>query len=222
MGSCFRPYKYSTVKVLAALTVSLAVGMGAAILGWLTPTASIAVSLMGFGIVVRLGWFWTLPAVLFLGVGSLLSRGREGRRNVRQVLANGGVATLFALLGDPGAYLTALATAFSDTVATEVGTRLSKRAYLITTFAEVPPGTSGGVSLPGTVAGILTALLMASFSLLSGEGNPYAVSLAASVGFLSDSIIGAVLESRSFFGNDTTNLLATLIGAGTYVLLSHL
>ncbi len=204
------------------LSVSSAVSLGAWALGWITPWAAVLVALMGATVILRLGWFWTLPPVLFLAVGSVLSGGRKGKRNALQVLANGGMATLWALLGDPGAYLTALTVGFSDTVATEVGTRLSPRAYLITDLREVPPGTSGGVSLPGTLAGVGTVLLMASFLLLSGEGHLLPFLLSSTVGLFSDSLVGATLERRGLFGNDTTNLLATATGSTLYALLTRL
>ena len=205
-----------------ALAVSLVVSLGAWAFGWITPWAALLVFLMGTTIILRLGWFWTLPPVLFLSVGSLLSGGRRARRTAFQVLANGGMATLWALLGDPGAYLTALTVGFSDTVATEVGTRLSPRAYLITSLREVPSGTSGGVSLPGTLAGICAILIMAPFLLLFGEGHGLSFFISAAAGLFSDSLIGATLEGRGLFGNNTTNFLATAVGSVLYFLLTHL
>ena len=44
-----------------------------------------------------------------------------------------------------------------------------KRAYLITTFKEVPRGTEGAVSLEGTAAGMLAALGFASLALALGQ-----------------------------------------------------
>ncbi len=208
--------------ILLALSVSLAVSIGAWAFGWITPGAALMVFFMGTVVILRLGWFWTLPPVLFLAVGSLLSGGRRARRDALQVLANGGMATLWALLAEPGAYLTALTVGFADTVATEVGTRLSPRAYLITDLRKVPPGTSGGVSLPGTLAGLGAALLMLTFLILSGVGHPIPFLLSATVGLFSDSLIGATLESRGLFGNNATNFLSTATGSFLYFLLTRL
>ena len=44
-----------------------------------------------------------------------------------------------------------------------------KRAFLITTFKEVPRGTEGAVSLEGTAAGMLAALGFAGLSLVLGQ-----------------------------------------------------
>lgn len=41
--------------------------------------------------------------------------------------------------------------------------------YLVTTFKIVPRGTEGAVSVEGTVAGILAALVLAFLSFLLGE-----------------------------------------------------
>ncbi len=207
--------------MLPAIAVSLLVGIGALVMGWLTPAAAFAVAVMGIVVIWRLGWFWAIPPVLFLGVGSLLSGGRKGKRNLFQILANGGVATLFALLGDYGAYLVALTVGFSDTVATEIGTRLSPEAYLITGFKRVPRGTSGAVSVPGTVAGLITILAMSLFLLMENAGNLSLFIASSAVGLFADSLLGATVESRGIFNNDATNFAATLVGAVLYAICTH-
>ncbi len=201
-----------------AVVVSCAVGVVVCALGWLTPAASFITSVMGFVVISRLGWFWTLPPLIFLAVGSLLSGGKRGRRNAFQILANGGVATLFAALGRPEVYLVALTVGFADTVATEVGTRLSPHAYLITGLKRVPSGTSGAISLPGTVAGLTTVLFMSVF-LVIGGGNLPLFLLSSTLGLFVDSLLGATLESRRLFNNDMTNFTATLLSSLLYASL---
>ncbi|MBR2093872.1 MAG: DUF92 domain-containing protein, partial [Candidatus Methanomethylophilaceae archaeon] len=48
----------------------------------------------------------------------------------------------------------------ADTVASEIGVRDAK-AYLITTFKRVPPGTNGGVSVLGTAISTVASLVIA-------------------------------------------------------------
>lgn len=57
----------------------------------------------------------------------------------------------------------------SDTVSSEVGKAYGKTTYLVTTFQLVPRGTEGAVSLEGTAAGALAALLFAITALLVGQ-----------------------------------------------------
>ncbi|NPA80787.1 MAG: DUF92 domain-containing protein [Thermotogae bacterium] len=187
-------------------------------LGWMTLSASLVVSLFGAMILLRLGPLWAIPPLAFVAAGSLLSENTP--RDAFQVLANGLVAVGFALIGDVGGYMTALSVAFGDTVATEVGTRFSKTARPITDLRKVvPAGTSGGVSVVGTSAGIATILALSLYARLFGE--PLApILIGSTVGFIADSLIGAACEGRwKIFNNDLTNFLATLIGGTVYLLL---
>ena len=97
---------------------------------------------------------------------------KTGRRDLGQVLANGGAAALFAvisglaLLGGGaslpaaclGAVVGALAAANADTWATELGV-LSKRPPRLITHPGrvVAPGTSGGVTMAGMTAAVAGA-----------------------------------------------------------------
>lgn len=157
------------------------------------------------------------------GSGSALRPGRALRplRNGRQVIANGGWAAAGAILifwrPDLGwaALLGSLATAQADTWASEIGLHARHPPRLITTGRPVPPGTSGGISLLGTVAGALGAMVMA------GVGRALGVPLSTTVvavavgvlGMLTDSWLGATLEAQGRLDNDGVNLAATSVGA---------
>ncbi|TMQ61018.1 MAG: DUF92 domain-containing protein [Candidatus Eisenbacteria bacterium] len=155
-----------------------------------------------------------VPLALFvLGSGLLTRTGRakkerlgmaennEGRRGVRHVTAKlalpaaaGGLA-LFGAAPDAIlvlAYVAALAGAFADTAATELGPVIGGRVLALHGFRIVAAahGTPGGVSAPGLLAGAGSALLAAIAA--SGVGLLPATSawIAACAGFL-----GSVLES---------------------------
>lgn len=123
------------------------------------------------------GWPWGFALIYFFVSSSLLSHFREeekqrsaadkfskgSQRDIAQVAANGGLATLLALgyglshrQSDQkrlqAGFIGALATATADTWATELGTLSSQVPRLITTGGRVAPGTSGGITLVGTVA----------------------------------------------------------------------
>ncbi len=148
---------------------------------------------------------------------------RSEGRSASQVLANVGVASLFAIgyghFRQP--YLlagctAALAEAAADTVSSECGQVFGAPTRLLTTGARVPVGTNGGISLAGTLCGTLAAtgmaLAAALVGLVDGRGG-WAVAAAAVSGMFVDSLLGAVLESPGWLNNDAVNLLGTLSAA---------
>jgi uncharacterized protein (TIGR00297 family) len=208
-----------------------------------------------FLIYVGGGWraFCPLVAVFLLtwvatriGYERKRKRGTAERgdgRGASQVLANLGVAgfsaALYAAYKSETVLLVAMVAALSeaaaDTLSSEVGQALSDQSRLITTWELVPAGTDGGITLAGTIAGIvgagLIALVAAATGLLGsgllGSGLfawrwlwiPTACAVA---GMLLDSVLGAWLERRQVLNNDAVNFLCTLFAAGLAVMLSKM
>jgi uncharacterized protein (TIGR00297 family) len=155
---------------------------------------------------------------------------RDGRR-ASQILANLSVATacafLYLLSRGQGIYLLAMAAALSeaaaDTVSSELGQAIGQQPRLITTWKLVPPGTDGGVSPAGTLAGLSAAVVV---SLVCGFGGvlPWkwlGISITSAVaGMVADSYMGAWLERRRLLNNDSVNFLSTLVAAGIALLLA--
>jgi uncharacterized protein (TIGR00297 family) len=158
-----------------------------------------------------------------------VQEGRRGERGVGSLLANGGTAMLIVVLADPSigllspasasvAYTAAIAVAGSDTIASELGV-LSKKAYLITTFKRVKPGTDGGISLPGTSWAILAALYISVtgyFMLMRGYYGPEVILIplcAGIFGCMLDSVIGATLERGKRIGKNGNNFVSITAGA---------
>ena len=113
-------------------------------------------------------------------VGQDFAKG--SRRDAGQVSANGGVGGSLALsffvlawITPESRFLPALwlgfcasfAAANADTWATELGVLNPRRPVLISTFRRVPQGTSGGVSLAGTLAALAGAGLVGLAAVLS-------------------------------------------------------
>jgi uncharacterized protein (TIGR00297 family) len=153
---------------------------------------------------------------------------REGRR-ASQVLANLGLAAICALLhGISGraSYLLGMAAALSeaaaDTVSSETGQASSQKARLITNWALVPAGTDGGVTAPGSLAGIAAAAIVSTVCALCGL-IPWrwmvAAVVAAVAGMLADSYMGAWLERRGVLNNDAVNFLSTIVAVTIALLL---
>lgn len=168
-----------------------------------------------------------------------VQEGLRGERHASNVLANGiapmAVAVASALnlpwLPKPVSgvlFLSALAVAGADTLASEIGV-LSRKAYLITSLRRVAPGTDGGVSLLGQLSAFGAALYTAliGWFVLSFVAADYGFAVTmpmdsvflvvpAIVGFVGcqiDSVVGATLELRGLVNKKTTNFLATTAGA---------
>lgn len=144
-------------------------------------------------------------------------------RSAAQVLANLSVAAgcfvLSAVSRSP-IFLVGAVAAFSeaaaDTVSSEIGQARGETALMITTWQAVPAGTSGGVTAIGTAAGIAAATLVTLFSAWVGvfPGKWLAPSiLAAILGMISDSLLGATVERKTMLDNNGVNFLSTLLAA---------
>jgi uncharacterized protein (TIGR00297 family) len=168
---------------------------------------------------VAAGWSWGALLIAFFVTATALSRVRRrekerrtggvvakgGERDARQVLANGGLFTLAALgsllapsplWGAAGAGAIAAATA--DTWATEIGTLSRRPPWMITTGRPAAPGTSGAVTVLGTVASVGGALFVAVLALAAGWGAPAALGavLGGVAGSAADTLLGATLQAR--------------------------
>jgi uncharacterized protein (TIGR00297 family) len=143
-----------------------------------------------------------------------LSESRRGRR-ASQIVANLGVAGLFAAAGRYEGCVAALAEAAADTVSSEIGQATGHPARLITTGRMVPAGTDGGVSLTGTLAGLVAAALVVMVGSGHHPGWPVQATtwMAAGAGLYFDSLLGATVERRGWMGNDLVNFTSTLFAA---------
>lgn len=162
-----------------------------------------------------------------------LAQEKGGRRGARHAIANTGVSAAFAFFAAVTPYpeicLAALAGAFAtaagDTMSSEIGQLWGRRTFLITTLRPVPRGTDGAVSVEGTLAGLFAsaaiAFLGAALGLYSVE-VALLVTLAAFLGTVIESLIGATLEQRGYFDNEAVNFLNTLVGAALAALFTYI
>ncbi|HEV3158348.1 MAG TPA: DUF92 domain-containing protein [Candidatus Baltobacteraceae bacterium] len=129
---------------------------------------------------------------------------KQGPRDAVQVLANGGVAALCALLAArgiphaPAAFAGAFAAAAADTWSTEIGTVFGGTPRSILTLKPIAPGLSGGVTIIGTLAEIGGALSVALVAGILGTAGIITVTLAGIGGATLDSLLGGSLQSLRF------------------------
>ena len=219
-------YRHMSLRFLLGLLFSSVIGLVAYRRKSLDKSGVLGAIVCGTSIVGMGGWSWGLSLVYFFVSSSLLSsfRTREkalvasdkfskgSRRDLSQAVANGGLATFFALCfgfsRSPGtrrraktAFMGALATATADTWATELGTLSKASPRLITNGKPVVPGTSGGVTPLGIAASALGACSL-GFSIWAGEGfrkslafTPLLALFSGMVGSCFDSVLGATLQA---------------------------
>src|SRR5262245_7227870 len=153
-----------------------------------------------------------------------IAEARGGRRGPGNAIANTGVAAIAALLAGLDvhpeaarlAFAAALVTGGSDTIASEIGKAIGRRTVSVTTFRPVPPGSSGAMSLEGTLAGILGALGLGSVAAALGIVPWVALApivIGATAGSLLESWLGATLEGPGILNNDVLNFINTAAGA---------
>ncbi len=147
----------------------------------------------------------------------------EGR-TAPQVLANVGVAALCAGLYSVGdhhpifllALAASLAEAAADTVSSEIGSAFGDKPRLITNWKKVAIGTDGGVTLIGSIVGLIAGCLISLVCVLGGllSWEQFAIPAgSAFLGMLADSYMGALFERRHLLNNNSVNFLGTLLAA---------
>lgn len=172
------------------------------------------------------GLNWSILLLTFFITSSALSRTFKNRkskleekfskgheRDAGQVFGNGGIATLFAALhffypNEPWVWVgftASLAAVNADTWATELGVLNPKPPRMITNLAkQVEKGTSGGISLVGTLAALAGSALIAFLaSFLTGNWSLFLlVTVSGLAGSLFDSLLGGTLQAMYYCPTD--------------------
>lgn len=220
-------------------------------------------------IAVAAGWSWGLLLFGLFVSASILSRlggakkellleaivEKDGERDAWQVGANGLVyvaaAGAFIAFGGIEWYaigIGALAASTADTWSTEIGTLGGRVPRLIVSGKRVPPGTSGGITLAGTIGALAGSLAAGGAVVLAGWPVPFLAAVAGGLaGAFGDSLLGATVQSKrtcercsaatermihgcgaatvhsrgiSWLDNDGVNFVSTMIGGLVALLLS--
>src|ERR1700744_3206432 len=213
----------------------------------LTLYAAITGGLIAISIFIGAGYTGLTMLAAFFIFGTLATSWKKGeklqaksekdqsvKRNSGQVIANGGVAAIMGAL----VYFipekvelfrlmmaASLASAMADTLSSELGMIYGRRFFNIITLKMEEKGLDGVISLEGTVIGIVGSVIIA---LIYAIGFGWDIRLlfiivAGTIGNLSDSVLGAILERKHYLNNDAVNFLNTLIAAliaGLFFILS--
>ncbi|CAL1373310.1 unnamed protein product [Linum trigynum] len=164
---------------------------------------------------------------------------RKGRRGPGSVIGSSAAACVCAFMSIYGiggvevaqlwqlGFVASFCTKLNDTVSSEIGKAYGKTTYLVTTFKVVPRGTEGAVSIEGTLAGFLAAVVLASIGCLMGQINGAEALIcvvASQIANFGESIIGAVFQDKEgyqWLNNDVVNVINISIGSILAVLMQQ-
>ena len=226
----------------------LAANAALAVAGYLARSVTVSGAVGGFVLgavmIVFAGWELYVVLLVFFIIGSActksgyerkraagLAQEEGGRRGFLHAWSNVGVAAVIAVLiaFEAGALpmlwiaaVASLATATADTTASEVGQLAGQRAFLPLTLRRVPAGTEGAISVEGTLAGAVAAVVVAAVGVelasrqvtLDVPWGVAIVSAAAVVGSLLESVAGSWNRTQPEpVPNGALNFFNTLAGA---------
>jgi len=209
-------------------------------------------SLLAFVIGMLIGVFghiiWVGMLLLFMSASFIATKfkydakkargvaeGREGTRGAINVAANGLVPTMICIMGylsGLGGYIdikytglvfiTAISSAASDTMASEIGVFSDKVVLITNPRMRVSPGTDGGISLLGEFAAFGAASFVSlvywvvsyPFGIVPEEGCMLFLPIIFGfIGCQIDSILGATLERRKIIGKHAVNFLSSMFAS---------
>jgi uncharacterized protein (TIGR00297 family) len=178
---------------------------------WLTVSGAVAACWVALLLYASGGYKAFIAPGIFLVSGSLLSKlnptqKEKDGRNAIQVFANGIIGIIFMLCyaaSQQTIYLITAIVSFSismaDSTSSELGVFFKGNTFDILTFKKTAIGLSGGISLQGTIAGLLGAMLIsgaASYSYHFSIPVFIVITLAGFAGMLADSILGSWLQIK--------------------------
>jgi uncharacterized protein (TIGR00297 family) len=236
----------------------------------LTKSGAIAAFFVGMGIAIGFGYKGLIVLGAFFISSSMLSKYKSqtkktmekktqkgSTRDWLQVMANGALAAIVGVIyfiTKESIWITVfailLAAANSDTWASEIGSLSKKKPLSIRTFKKAETGTSGAVSILGTLAGLAGSFVIALIASLLFPTQLWEFVLIFLFGFLGnvfDTLLGAyiqveyqcpvcgqIVETRmvchmnvvkmkglTFFNNDMVNVQSGFFAALGY-LIFHL
>ncbi|MGM0874262.1 MAG: DUF92 domain-containing protein [Bacillota bacterium] len=200
------------VQVIVAILFILLISFA----GWKVKSLTIsgATGAVVVGIFIYCGFSFQGLFLLgcFFGSSSLLSKFQSAkkstlqdmlekgdRRDIIQVMANGGVPAVLGLVYFTGqsldqavllGFCISIAAANADTWASEIGTLSKQKPRLLLTLKKVERGTSGAVSLLGTIAALAGAAFISIFA-----GLLFSLTISSMMFIVTFGFIGNILDT---------------------------
>lgn len=203
--------------MISSILILLAVTTGT-FLRFLTFSGAFGALVIGFSVSFGFGLHGLLLLGTFFGTSSLVSRvhmeqkssaseknAKSDQRDFSQVMANGllpGLASIgYAFTNDPSyllLFITFMAAANSDTWASELGTLSTERPFHMLKWKRVDPGTSGAVTLLGTVSALIGSLCITIVSYVLWQSLSFTtvlyLTLFGFAGNVLDTLLGASVQ----------------------------
>ncbi|WP_243290709.1 DUF92 domain-containing protein [Bacillus sp. FJAT-47783] len=176
--------------------------------------------LVGSSIYISFGWDGIILLGIFFASSSLWSHVKSQRKLIAeqmnakgsqrdsvQVIANGGIPLLVSILALLWQdfeqwnvlYAIAIASANSDTWASEIGTLSKRKPRLLLTFKKVETGTSGAVSTLGTIAAFLGSAIISISATILFELSwqiSFLILLSGFFGHVVDTLLGGTIQVK--------------------------
>ncbi len=183
-------------------------------LGWLSAGGALIALLLGWFYLFNPEVKWVIIPMSFFICGSLLSKlntrkDKGPARSGMQVLANGGMPTLFLaayfVTGMQGfliGFICGFGAALSDTASSEIGIKRGGKTYSILGFKPYVKGVSGGVSIDGSLSGMLFAMFLSFLAMVLLEERSIilfiGIALVSFAGNITDSVLGQLIQEKFF------------------------
>lgn len=209
--------------IAIAFLLALAIVLPAYKLKLLSRDGAVAAVLVGTVIHTCAAWYGTLCLLFFFASSAYLSRNRKkslpvsvvedvvakgDKRDAAQVLANGGVAALCAIMivvskRNPvwdAALMGAISAAMADTWSTEIGRTYGTNPVDWFTRKPVLAGTSGGITMAGiygSFGGAITLAIIGWMSITNWQvASPvsFAVIFGGLLGATADTMLGSTIQ----------------------------
>ena len=234
--------------ILMTITLYLSLKIGALSLSGFFGASIMGCLLLLYGIpfhFILLASFFILSSCLNIFIKKLINlKTKHSQRNVVQVICNGGVPLLICIISYfhqslffNYLFAASVATAMSDTWATEFGKLSKVRPITIASLKKVSHGLSGGVTFIGTIGSLIGSCIIGflAYNLISVEKYLiFGIILCGFLGSIFDSILGDKLQGKyktisgkiiekpennsiiisghGLINNDVVNLIATFSG----------
>jgi len=214
----------------------------------MTKAGWISAGILGTVLWICLSWQGWLSVVIYLLLGSLVTklgykykveRGiaekRGGRRGPENVWGSAATGLFFALMIKLNianssllgvAFAASFAAKLADTFGSEIGKRFGKTTFFITSFKKVKKGTEGAISIEGTLASLIGSFLMSYVMLLLGliafQSEFLIVFVSGFIATIFESIIGEKYQAKFRLSNEAINSIQTSLSSTIAILIFNL